>query len=303
MRLPAISAIVTGAAGGIGDPLCRRLVAGGARVLLVGRSAERLGRLASVLSRMPAAGRAGELDADLRHRVDVVAVDLTTPAGRHAVRAAAAARRANVLVHAAAVPSFGPLATLDDAHLAQLFQTDLLAPIALTRELLPVLQAAPEASILTIGSTLGVIGVPGFSAYGAAKAGVRAFDEALRRELRGSSVRVQYLSARATRTGFNDARVDQFNELTGTAVDTPDVVADAAIRLLQSGGRSRQLGWPERLFTRLDALVPGWLDGAFARHRQALESVSHRSPVDGSPVDATSVAATASPQTAPFTSH
>src|SRR5690606_18784877 len=127
-----------------------------------------------------------------RDRVDVLALDLTAPGSRMAVRDAAFARRVNVLVNGAAIPSFGPFESLDDAHLQRVITTDLIAPIALTRQLLPVLRVAPQAAILNIGSTLGSIGMPGFTVYAAAKAGMRAFSEALRRELADTGVRVQF---------------------------------------------------------------------------------------------------------------
>ncbi len=281
MRLSAVSAVVTGAAGGIGTPLCRRLLAAGARVLMVGRDAGRLSALARELAATPmpappgsrAAGRgpepAGCPDA-ARDRVDVLAVDLTAPGARLAVRDAAFARRVNVLVNGAAIPSFGPFESLDDEHLQRVIATDLVAPIALTRLLLPVLSTGSEAAILNIGSTLGSIGMPGFTVYGAAKSGMRAFSEALRRELAETGVRVQFLGARATRTDFNDARVAAFNRSTGTRCDLPDKVAAAAVDLLESGRAVRFIGMPERLLVPLNGLAPAWLDRGFRLHRRAL---------------------------------
>lgn len=268
MRIDEICAVVTGASGGIGAPLCRRLVAGGARVVLVGRDPVRLGALATELSASP--GRGAPLRAMDRDRVDLVAVDLGTAAGRRAVRAAAEQHGANVLIHGAAVPAFGALEDIDDATLEAMLRTDLLAPIALTRDLLPLLRAAPRAAVLAIGSMVGEIGLPGFAAYGAAKGGLRAFCEALRRELADSPVRVQYLAARATRTGFNDARADGYNARTRTTTDPPERVADAVVDMLRSGRTVRHLGMPERLFVRVNALVPTWIDGGFDRHRDAL---------------------------------
>ena len=263
MKLDTISAVVTGAAGGIGSEICRRLTAAGARVLLVGRCAEQLGKLAGTL--------AGEQNAAaLRTRVDVLAVDLRLAQARQAVRDAARARHVNVRVHCAGVASFGPLQSLDDEHLADVIATNLTAPIALTRLLLPTLSGAPEASILNIGSALGSIGMPGFSVYAAAKGGLHAFSEALRRELADGPIRVQFLGARATRTAFNDARAEAFNRRTGARSDPPEVVAQAAIELLANGRGERYLGFPERLLVRLNGLAPGLLDPGFRRHRLAL---------------------------------
>lgn len=268
MRVEEMSAVITGAAGGICAPLARGLVQQGARVLLVGRDADRLGKLATELANLGLPGDA-RVCGD-RTRVDAIAVDLATSGGRRAVCTAARERSANVLVHGAAIPAFGPLADLDDDSLGALLQTNLLAPIALTRDLLAQLQLAPQAAVLAIGSMVGEIGLPGFAAYGASKAGLKAFCEALRRELAGTRVRVQYLAARATRTEFNDQRVERYNMLTATHADPPERVADAIIAMLRSGQSVKHLGMPERLFVQLNATVPTLIDVGFARHRRAL---------------------------------
>jgi short-subunit dehydrogenase len=278
MRPADMSAVITGANGGIGSEISRRLVAAGARVLLVGRDPASLGALANALSvpPLPVAGdRAGATGSGAdRSRVDVLALDLRLAQARIAVRDAAWSRHANVLINCAGIASFGPLETLDDAHLEDVVATNLTAPIALTRLLLPMLCSAREASILNIGSVLGSIGMPGFTAYAASKSGLHAFSEALRRELAGTSIRVQFLGARATRTGFNDARVAAFNRSTGARSDPPDVVARAAMEMLSSGRRERYLGLVERCLVRLNAIAPIWLDPGFRRHRQALSPAS-----------------------------
>lgn len=148
--------------------------------------------------------------------------------------------------------------------------TNLLAPMLLTRALLPQLQSQREARVLNVGSALGRLGLPGYAAYSASKFGLRGFSEALRRELAGTPVRVQYLAPRATDTGFNDARVEAYNRATQTRSDSPEVVADAALRLLASGAAERFLGFPEALAVRINGLVPAWLDRAFGRHNDAL---------------------------------
>ncbi len=265
-----VSVVLTGATGGIGREIARALIGRGDRVVLVSRSADALGPLARELSRGAVPGA-----------VEALAVDVTSAAGRAAIVRSAAARSCDVLVNNAAIPSFGPFESLDDAHVEAVVATDLVAPMLLTRAMLPMLRQRHRATVLNVGSTAGRIGLPGFSVYGAAKFGLRGFSEALRRELADSSVRVRHLAPRATRTAFNDARVDAFNRATGTRVDAPERVAAAALAMIDGGPAERSLGFPETLAVRLNGLVPTWLDGAFRAHRAALKAPARRPPVAG----------------------
>jgi short-subunit dehydrogenase len=267
MKLRDASVVLTGASGGIGAATARALVAAGAQVLLVARDGARLSALAQAL-----AGHARE------GQVAALAVDLATTDGRTRLRDIAEARRVNVLVNNAGVPCFGALATIDDDKLAQVIATNLVAPIALTRALLPHLRRQPRAIVLNIGSTLGRLGLPGFSVYAASKFGMRGFTESLRRELAGSGVDVLYLAPRATKTGFNDADVAAYNRATKTREDAPETVAHAVLRTLERHTPERQLGFPERFAVRLNGLAPRWLDGAFAKHRSHVAPAAMPTP-------------------------
>ena len=259
MKLDGASVVLTGAAGGIGAPTARALAAAGARLLLVGRDAARLETLARELG--------GEADG---RRVAWLAADLTSADGIDSVRRAALAREADVLINNAGIASFGRLDALDAPHLAEVLATNLLAPMQLTRALLPGLRRRREAAVLNVGSVLGRLGLPGFAVYSAAKFGLRGFSEALRRELAGSTVKVQYLGPRVTATGFNSAEVEAYHRATRTGSDRPEAVAAALVALLGSGRAERFLGFPETLAVRLNGAAPAALDAAFARHRQAL---------------------------------
>lgn len=257
MRPEVARVLLTGATGGIGAAIARALVAQGAAVLLVARSADRLGRLAQ------------DLGGD-DERVAWLAVDLTRAHDLAGLTDVARDWGVNVLVNNAGLASFGAFDDQPAEHLQQLLHTNLLAPMLLTQALLPSLRAQPHAQVIQVGSVLGRLGLPGFAAYSATKFGLRGFSEALRRELAGSSVRVQYLGPRSTRTPFNDARVEAYNRATGTAMDTPERVADALLALLRSGAAERFLGFPESLAVRLNGLAPTLLDGAFDTHRRQL---------------------------------
>jgi len=259
MRLEELSVVLTGASGGIGSELAELLAEDGAQVLLVGRRSAPLAELVESLS------------ADARARVQALAADLTTTAGRNAIRDIAAVRGCNVLINNAAQSCFGRFEESSAEQIETVLTTNLIAPIQLTLSLLPLLRAQPQARVLNIGSATGRLGVPGFAVYGAGKFGLRGFSEALRRELADTGVRVQYLGARATRTAFNDAQAVEFSRQTRAAVDAPEDVAEAAVALLLSGRGEKFLGFPESAAVRLNGLAPSLLDGAFRSHRTALQ--------------------------------
>jgi short-subunit dehydrogenase len=135
----------------------------------------------------------------------------------------------------------------------------------LTRALLPQLRAQPAAAVLNVGSVFGSIAYPGFAAYSASKFALRGYTEALRRELADSSVSVHYLAPRATRTGFNASSVERMNAELGVAMDPPETVAAAACEMLERGRPYAVLGWPERLFVRINSLLPRVVDGSLRK--------------------------------------
>jgi len=256
------SVVLTGAAGGLGSAIAQRLFEEGARLLLVGRTPGPLLSLARALN-----GGAGD-----RSRVDALVVDVTTDEGRRAIIDAAAARRVNVLINNAAVSAFGPAQDLNPEVARRIAETNIVAPMLLTAGMLPLLHSRERAQILNIGSTLGSLGVPGFAVYGASKAALRLYTEALRRELADSAIRVQYYAPRAIDTSFNTPQVQAFNSATGSASDSPQAVARCVARMLQSESRQRYAGTLEAIAARLNGICPEWLDGAFAKHRRALTS-------------------------------
>jgi short-subunit dehydrogenase len=249
MKLAQARVLLTGASGGIGQAMQAELLKAGATVCGVGRHA-------------PPAGQ------DPGHWVQA---DLAQPAGVAAVAQAAARMRANVVVHAAGVPGFGPLEELAPEDMAAVLQANLLTPMVLAQALRQHLHTLPQAQLVFVGSALGRIGLPGFSVYGASKAGLHGFAEALRREWAGGPVRVQILGPRSTRTPCNGAAVLAYTRATGTAMDSPERVATALCQLVESEAAERFIGFPERLAVRINGVLGGAMDGSFARHRHCLK--------------------------------
>jgi short-subunit dehydrogenase len=247
-------AILTGAAGGIGAAIAAELAPACDALLLVGRDGPRLARLQHGLARPGL-------------RCETVAADLATAAGRDAVARAAVRLPGGVdlLINNAGTSEFAWLADQSDAAIERIVQVNAVAPMQLTRRLLPLLEAQPAATIVNVGSILGYLGYPGSAAYSASKFALRGFTEALRRELADGPVRVVYFAPRATRTALNSDTLCALNDALGVAMDPPAAVAAALARLLARPPRERLLGFPEKLFARLNQVLPGLVDGALRR--------------------------------------
>ena len=272
MELARTSVLVTGAGGGIGQALTARLLAEGADVIAVGRDQAALHRLDA----RPVRGDSV---------VVAVEADVNTVAGRATIaRATASARRpVRCVVHNAGTCRFGLFESASADSIALQVQTNLLSPLLLTRALLPQLLREPEALVVGIGSTFGSIGYPGYATYAATKFGLRGFLESLGREHAGSGLRTLYASPRATRTPMNPAAVDALNRELGVATDDPDDVARQIVHAMRTRRRRVQIGWPERLFTRVNGALPAVVDGAIARQlpairRHALAADIHPNP-------------------------
>lgn len=251
MKLKGKLILLTGASGGIGQAIARRLSAQGARLILVGRSTQQLNALARELRVLVNQGF-------------VLQADITSRSGRDTIRTALLALQEplDALINCAGVNLFGLLEDSDPDAIEQLINTNVTATILLTQLALPFLNKE-SGRIVNIGSSFGGLGYPGFSAYCASKFALRGFSEALRRELSDSSIQVAHLAPRATNTSLNSDAVYAMNHELGTAMDEPDVVAaQLEIMLTAMRMRDRNIGWPERLFLRINSIFPRIIDNA-----------------------------------------
>jgi len=250
----SLTVLITGASGGIGGAIARLMAKEGHRVLLQGRNAQRLQQLQDSL---PNSELHRIMPADLtdaRQRSELVRQCENLDSG------------VDVLINNAGVGSFKLLEDMDDVAIDNLLHTNLLVPMALTRDLLPLLRASVRGAVINIGSAFGHIGHPGFSIYGASKFGLNGFTEALRRELTDSSVRVHYLVPRAVATSFNSEAVNRLNRALGNKADSPEKVARKCVGLLHgNSGKQRFIGWPESLFIKVNALFPSLVDSALKK--------------------------------------
>lgn len=245
---PPYRPILTGASGGIGQALARALADEAEWIILAGRNKSALQKLQSDLG--PA-------------KAHVVCGDLLRPETQLAIREQASALGgANLLINNAGAGGFHAFDTQGVDAIRALLDTNLLAPMLLTRALLPMLRQAPAAQIINIGSLFGTIGYPGFAAYGASKAGLKGFSQALRRELADTNVKVRHFIPRATRTAINSGQAMEMNRDLNTTEDTPEHVAREFMRFLGSSSWEKKIGAKEAFFAFVNQVFPALPDQA-----------------------------------------
>lgn len=265
MRIEGSKVLLTGAGGGIGAAIVAELIAQGAQVLLVDRDAR---ALEAVASRHETA----------RDRLDLCTADLTVAADRELLCERARLWRGGVdiLINNAGLNPFGAYEELLPAQIDMAVAVNLQAPLHLCRALLPHLRARSPAAIVNIGSVFGAIGFPGYAAYCATKFALRGFSEALRRELDGTGVLVQYIAPRATLTPINSSNVESMNRELGVRMDPPDRVASETLAAIRADRRSWVVGWPEKMFVKLNALLPAMVDGSIRKQLPIIRRYSNK---------------------------
>lgn len=260
MRLSDCRVVLTGASGGIGLALAEQLCEAGAQVLAVSRQPDALAALAA---RYP-------------QQLRQVPADLRSSAGRHAVvEAARHLGGVNLLLNAAGVNRFALLEQIDDQQIEEMLALNVVATLQLTRAMLPLFRSQPHAMVVNVGSTYGSIGYPGYAVYCATKFALRGFSEALRRELADTDVNVLYVAPRATRTGMNSSAAMALNKALSAAVDEPRSVAQQVIGAVEKDLNELYLGWPEKLFVRLNGMLPGLVDRALRKQLPIIRSFTH----------------------------
>ncbi len=188
-------AVVTGAAGGIGEAITRRLGEDGIAVLGTGRTEASL------------AGLKQSMDGLMTFEYCVA--DLASEDAPAMVVAAALERfgRLDMVINNAGSFNFGPVDKTTDEMLDEVLGISLRAPFRLCRDALPHL--GEGSSIVFIGSTWGLYGTSGGGAYSAVKAGQIGLMQTMAAEYGPRGVRSNYIAPTVVRTSMTDAYWDQ----------------------------------------------------------------------------------------------
>lgn len=236
MSLAKRKILLTGGSGGIGSRVGELLLDRGASLVTISRSG---------------VGAAGG-----RH----FSADLSTSEGLRSALAIAADEEPDVLISLAGVQYFGPAEQQSEDHIEATYAINLVAPALLCRAVLPAMKRKRNGQIVNVGSILGSIALAYFATYSSSKAGLRSFSEALRRELAGTGIAVTYIAPRAARTGLITRKLAEYADLTGMAIDDPDLVASRIVNVIERRGEEVYFGNAERFFVKMNGVMPRLVD-------------------------------------------
>jgi len=217
VKLAGKRVLVTGAAGGVGRTLARRLAEEGARMVLTDRDA----------------GLLGTLFGDLEEGHTTIAADLADSAG--VARLFAEVDRAlgglDILVAAAGIGS-EPLMAFSDESWRDVIASNLVSYVACTRAAVERIRQGPrgEGSVILLGSISVHIKAVGESVYNAAKGGVASFAETLRKELIPDAIRVTLIEPGAIGSAMQPFTPEERErEIAAERLLPPAEVAEAVI--------------------------------------------------------------------------
>jgi short-subunit dehydrogenase len=234
-------ALVTGASSGIGAAFARELVSRGSDLVLVARSRDKLTALSD------------ELSTSYGVAPDAVVADLAKPSAADHLAAELGDRQIDILVNNAGFGLHALLHQADAAKLTEMVQLNVATLVDLTRLYLPGMLARDRGAVINVASTAAFQPVPYMAVYGASKAFVLSFTEALWAETRRTDVRVTALCPGSTETEFFTVAGE--NAQVGSRM-APERVVHAALRALDRRAGSVVTGAGNRLLINAPRLAP-----------------------------------------------
>lgn len=229
-KLEGKTVYITGGTGGIGTPLVQMLKDSGAIVT----------------------AHDYEVEGDLVAGADKICAQLrdNTP---------------DILINMA---GYNVLDYCENQNLRAIVDLNMMVPMRLTQAVLPGMKARNSGQIINMGSMTALIPLPHLTGYVAAKAGLKGFNDSLRRELGGTNIKLTYISPRAVRTPMNVGVKAEVNERTKVNYDEPGDVARWIFEAVINQKPDVRFGWPERLFAFIHTNFPTIIDSGLQKNRK-----------------------------------
>ena len=266
-------ALVTGAASGIGRGIALALAREGADLYLLDIDDAGLADVVSEANQIGVTAIAVRCDLNQPAEISRVLHEMLDRW-----------RHIDILVNNAGVAYYGPTHSMTTAQCDWLLGVNLLAPIQITRELLPILLARPDAHILNVCSISGLVAGGRFAAYHTSKFGLIGFTEALRAEYGRRGLGVSALCPGPVLTNLYKSCASAKSD---KAVPEPprwlcssiDAVSNAAIRCIRRNQRSKLVGPLAHLLAWAKWFAPGVLDWLNHVSRKRMKPVAIEMPV------------------------
>jgi len=246
--------LITGASSGFGEDAARLFAKEGCKVVLAARRLERVQALAAEIQNAGGEALAIPVDVSKPAEIEVMvqtALDLY--------------QRVDILFNNAGYGAVDWLENLDPKrHIATLIQVNLIGTILVTRAVIPHMLAQRAGHIINMSSVSGLISPGLITTYSASKFGVRAFTDALRREVSPFGIRVSgiYPGPAMTEFGENLDRtkaLETLGELPYSSLRSA-YVARRVIEVAKRPVRSLIIPWWFRIITTFDMLFPVIVD-------------------------------------------
>jgi NADP-dependent 3-hydroxy acid dehydrogenase YdfG len=218
--------LITGASSGIGEALARTAAAGGARVVLIARREDRLTALAEEIGDAALAIRADVTDAAQVRSAVAAAVD--TFGG------------IDIVVNNAGQAMIGDIANVDIDDYRAIVDLNLVAPMIVMQETIPVLRSRTKSSIINVSSGVTLMAMPGSSTYSSSKAGLNQLSAVARNELQADGITVSVIYPFITATELDKSMrgapsAPDAGSSWSPTPHTAEHVADAILDLVRSG--------------------------------------------------------------------
>jgi len=219
--MKGLTAVITGASGGIGKAICRALAKEGVNLVLFGgTNAKKLQDFAAALK-------------DEFKNIDITnyPCDLTDDAAVISSFKKAAKTGVDILINNAGIAFGASVEDTDMRTFDKIMALNFRAPVLITKEALPYLKKSARASIINIASVVAHNGYPSQSAYTASKHALLGFTKSLAAELYSQDIRVHVISPGGV---YTDMIKITRPDLSGDGMIMPEDVAGAVLFLLKN---------------------------------------------------------------------
>ena len=245
MNLENQTALITGSSGGIGEDFAVAFAKRKVNLVLVARREDKLAQL-----------RARLLEQHPGLTIDIVTADLSVPgsAAELAAKVGNLGRKIDILVNNAGVGLHGDFVTQGVAENSAQIQLNCVTLVELTGLFMPAMTKAGRGLVINVASTAAFQPTPGMAVYGATKAFVLSFTEALWQETKSTGVRVFALCPGATETEFFSRTGEEFltsgRQTSQQVVDTAMATIDKSTPTVVSGLKNSVLASAYRFTPR-----------------------------------------------------